>query len=170
MKKILKNHKDDWKEAFSQTLWNSIASLIPIILGVFLYVLFKQKPTFKSFTNNGEFAIYSATMIATSLYIVFKDYKTVPFRFRKLCGGVSILVLLLSSILYFSVTTVDTINVYIDYDREFMRVTSFYIYVFSVFFTFILNGMDKSRTTIDIQNKRKEDLEKLESNFDNLGD
>ena len=140
------------------------------IVGILLYLLFKQHPTIKEFSDNGEFAIYSATMLAMSLYIAFKDYKTVPFKFRKTFGGISVIMLIIASILYFSVTAINTVDIPIEYNRSLMRNLSIYIYLISIILTFLLSGLDKCRTTTDLRNERDKEIDKLEKDFDNIGD
>jgi hypothetical protein len=98
----------NWKETRYWLCWNLIGSLFPVWGGIIIFIIFSIRPHFTDFSKNGQFAIYSATMLASSLYIVLKDYRYSKYSGRYLYGTMCILGLVFSTILFASVTVVET--------------------------------------------------------------
>lgn len=160
--------KSDWFEAADWLGWNSIGGLFPVLGGFFLFLIFKKTPTISDFSNNGQFAIYSATMFASAFYIVFKEYKSSIFSGRKLFGAICILGQIGAVLLFSSVTAANLGQSGVEVNRGLVRNLSFLIYFISLIMAFLLSALDKSRAYLDIQKERKEGVEKLDAEYEKL--
>ena len=151
-------------------IWNAFGRLLPLLFGLLLYALFKRHPRFEDFSNGGEFAIYSSTLLAIALSIVFKEYRTLKFPSRGIFGGISILFLLAASALYLCVVMIDTANIQVEFNRNLMRSASLVLYLASFVLTSVLAGLDRCRDSMDWENEGAQQIKKLERNFDTIGD
>lgn len=68
-----RSNRDDWIDACFWLLSTIFAGLMPIWLPTFLLSLFSQRPPLNAFTENGEFALISASLLSASLYIVTRE-------------------------------------------------------------------------------------------------
>jgi len=69
-------------EALRWMLVTLIVSLMPLWGSVIIFLLFKQSFDWGTFTNKAEFAIYAASYLGSSAYIVTKNFKHKNFPFR----------------------------------------------------------------------------------------
>lgn len=160
--------KSDWIEAADWLGWNSIGGLFPVLGGFLLFLIFKKTPTISDFSNNGQFAIYSATMFASAFYIVFKEYKSSIFSGRKLFGAICLLGQICAVLLFSSVTAANLGQLGVEVNRGLVRNLSFLIYFISLIMTFLLSALDKSRTYSDLQKERTKGVEKLDAEYEKL--
>jgi hypothetical protein len=81
----MKIKKEHWIDATWWLFASSIGALMPIWLTWFILVLFQLPANFGLFTQNGEFALYSASLLSTAFYIITKDYAPSKIKefFRK---------------------------------------------------------------------------------------
>ncbi|GAI80262.1 unnamed protein product, partial [marine sediment metagenome] len=91
--------KNNWKETATWLWWILLGSLFPVWGGIFIFLACKKSPAVLDFTGNGQFIIYSSTMLASAFYIVLKDYKT-KFSGRNLFGTLCFLGLTFSTFLF----------------------------------------------------------------------
>lgn len=166
---MIESVRKTWKEALDWLGWNSIGGLFPIIAGFILFLFFKKKPSFSDFSNNGQFAILSATMLASSFYIIFKEYKASFFSGRKIYGAICLILLIFVVLLFSSVTAAEAGKFDHDLDRNLVRQISLIIYVISVIITFFLTALDKDRSYTDLLEDRKRGIKKLDGELDSLG-
>jgi len=68
-----RSNRDDWKDALYWLTSTIVGGLMPIWLAAFILTLLSKRPPLNAFTENGEFALISASLISTSLYIVTKE-------------------------------------------------------------------------------------------------
>lgn len=159
-----------WIEAFKWIIWNIFWGLFPLWMGFIILRLFRKKPSLVDFSDNGEFLIYGATMLATALYIVFKDYKSSKFPFRREIATGCVVILMILAVLFTGITAANTDRLrFYDISREFIRNVSYWIYMISFVLAFFLTGLDNRRTRVDILEERDSGLKKLEQDFDKVG-
>ncbi len=73
----------NWKDSTSLMLYTLVGGLLPVHGGMLLFKLFSRVVQFSDFSDNGEFALYSAALLAPSLYLILKDYNTSNFLYRR---------------------------------------------------------------------------------------
>jgi hypothetical protein len=164
------NKCQHWIDAGTWIFWNVFWGLFPLWMGFFIFLIFQKKPQLIEFSDNGEFLIYSATMLAAAIFIVLKDYKTSKFPFRRFIATACVVILLFIAVLFTGITAANTDRLrFFDVSREFIRTTSYWIYFISIALTFFLTGLDNRRTRVDILEERNSQLKTLEQDFDKVG-
>jgi hypothetical protein len=159
-----------FKEAGKCLFWNLLGSLLPVYGGFLLFLICKKTPSLHDFSNNGEFAIYSAAMLGTAFYIVLKEYKMTRFAYRNTLGILCVLSLIVTTFLFFGVTAANSGQLLKDIDRGVIRDWSFGVYFVSIALAFILTGLDKLRTQrdVDLEKDRQKEVDKLGKQVDEL--
>jgi hypothetical protein len=159
-----------WLDAGTWTFWNVLWGLFPLWGGFVIFRLFQKHPRLIDFSDNGEFLIYSATMLAAAMYIVLKDYNSSKFRFRRLITLVCVLIFMFIAILFTGITEANTDRLrFYDISRVFIRNMSYWIYFISIALAFFMTGLDNRRTKVDIIEERDSQLKNLEQEFDKVG-
>ena len=68
------SRRENWSDGFQWLGWHLICGLMPIWITLILLRSFRQGIEVQVFTNNGEFALYSASFLGTCFYVVMKDF------------------------------------------------------------------------------------------------
>jgi len=68
-----RSNRDDWIDALYWLTSTIFAGLMPIWFPMFALTLVSRTPSLNTFTQNGEFALISASLISASLYVVTKE-------------------------------------------------------------------------------------------------
>src|SRR2546427_10690573 len=108
MSRIIHALQKHWKETTNWLAFTLVGGLIPVWGGMVLFLLLSKPVFFSTFSSNGEFAIYSAAILAPSLYLIAKDRTTSNFLFRPFFSLICVVGLLLSAMLFAGVTAVHT--------------------------------------------------------------
>lgn len=74
------SQRQDWEDAGYWLFWTLLFGLMPLWGGFVLLSLFSQSPSLREFTENGQFALYSASMLSVAFYIVSKDIGFKPLK------------------------------------------------------------------------------------------
>ena len=172
MDRIITAIRNNWKDTANWLAYTLIGGLIPVWGGMVAFVLLSKPVLFSSFSSNGEFAIYSAAMLAPSLYLIAKDRTTSNFLFRPFFSLMCIVGLLLSTILFAIVTAVNTGGLgTVSLNVGFLRVFTLLLFAGSVLLSFVVTSVDAERIGIDIdqvRKKKKEQITDLNDEVDKL--
>ena len=165
MKLFLSAIRRHYVETFKWLIFTLVGGLIPVWGGMLMFRLFSIKFGFATFSSNGEFALYSAGMLAPSCYLIVKDYKNSVFIYRSFFALASIICLLISAILFAGVTAASSFGkeqVPIKLDSDFLRTITLWLFAVSVIISFIVMALDSYRILPeDIRDERKNELDKL---------
>ncbi len=161
-----------WKETTNWLLYTLVGGLVPVWGGMVLFGLFSKPLAFSAFSSNGEFAIYSAAILAPSLYLILKDLSTSNFLYRHFFSLVCIFGLGVSMILFAGVTAVNTGGLgAVTLNQGFLRRVTIILFLISVIVAFLVTALDSARMGIDIKQVRQEresQEQNLEKEFDHL--
>ncbi|HEX4638686.1 MAG TPA: hypothetical protein VH170_04295 [Chthoniobacterales bacterium] len=155
-----------------------IGGLFPVWLTIIGLALTKQAIKVAIFTDNGEFAIYSASYVAGTLYILFRDFqhpKATSFPSRSVLG-LAFSVLLLSSAAMFMVVCLFGVlaqaapwsNILTILDRDALRVMSLVVFPLAMFLSFLVVVADNIRIMPDLNQMARNQLNELGDEFDRL--
>jgi hypothetical protein len=100
---LLETRSSNWKDAAIWLAYALLGGLLPIWGGVLFLRAISKPLAMYYFIDNGELAIYSASILSPTLYLILKDFKTSIFANRHIFALVSLLFLLVSSFLFASV-------------------------------------------------------------------
>ena len=124
MKEISNAIGNQWKLTFLWLFGHIAVSLFPIYIGLFLLKLFSKPAPLSYFSNSGEFAIFSSSLIAISFYHILKDLKSTSFPHRFFFGVISFILIMIATILLAAVNMVNVLDIpqLVEmYDVELMR-------------------------------------------------
>jgi len=163
---------EHWRESSKWLMYTLVGGLVPVWGGMFLFKLFSRPVSFSDFSSNGEFALYSATMLAPSLYLILKDYNSSNFLYRHTFALASVLGLLVSMILFAGVTAVHAGGMgSVNLDQRFLRWVTMLLFLVAVGVSFLVTALDNERIGIDVSKVREEranQVKDLEKQFDKL--
>lgn len=100
--------KEQWVNTTEWFLFTLIGGLVPLWLGIILLKVTSSWRGWDFFVINGEFALYSASLLAPTIHILIKDTKKPWFKLLILT---SILLLIISTALYTTVTVKTTADI-----------------------------------------------------------
>ncbi len=182
------------KENFIDAAWSFLFSLVIGILPTWgmaiLLKFYKQTLNLSVFTENGEFALYSSSMMAAILYILVKDYIPLVYRdamrrkkfsfvvkgsipFQNLLMFLSVLIILLSTFLFIGVVIAKLPGVDgLSPDNEFLSFWSLILFAAASAISFFATALDNAASTNytdtdylkDVGNQKN----KLENELDQL--
>lgn len=163
-------NKKHLKEASKWFGFNFLGGLFPVYAGFFWLSIIGKNPTLIDFSNNGQFAIYTATVLAWAFYVIFKEYKIAKFFGRWIFGAIC-LVILIGTVFLFSAASAAAVG---KMDIELnsinlIRNLLFISYFISLIIAYALTVLDISRSDIDIQKEREKDYQSLTEKFDKIG-
>ncbi|MDQ3816154.1 MAG: hypothetical protein M3362_00510 [Acidobacteriota bacterium] len=162
-----------WRETSKWLMYTLLGGLIPVWGGIVTFRLLSINYNFGTFTSNGEFALYSAAMLAPACYLIAKDYKDTVFVYRSVFIFICVFCLLFSAILFSLVTAVNGIGkekLPIKFDADFLRTSTLYLFIVSIIIAYIATAVDSYRILPeDIRDMRQDAINKLGDDFDKLG-
>ena len=168
IKKTLKSSKrEHWKDTCSCLFLTMIGNLAPFWVSFLLILLFGQWAGWLEFFRHGEFFIYSASLLTSTLYLVI--YKS--SQKYKMTNILLFALLFISAVLFAGVTVeglLSTLSIPIPMNVKFLFFSSLILFVFSVFLFFSINLFENIRTSPDTAKIAETDYKDLENKFDTL--
>ena len=152
------------KDAFWLLVYTLIGGLLPMWGGIILVRLFGQWRGWGLFCQQGEFAIYSAALLAPAIYLITRSAQMALKRILLLVAVVS---LFISGIVFAGVKSGQLFGT--SFDSNFLRDTTLILFVASTLLFYLVNVFECARLGADIQKARAESLKTLEKEFDKLG-
>lgn len=164
---------EHWIDGFNWLLW-SLLGFLPIPVTMLMLKLYSQPFEISAFTDNGEFAIYSATYLGAALYFVMKDVGQKIFPSRSSIAFVLIALLLCSAVLYAEVALNNFLNVtggstnLLKLDKQVVRVVSQWLLPSVFLLTYFIVVAENIRSSPDPAKIFRKQLNELENKFDEL--
>jgi hypothetical protein len=148
-----------------------LVGFMPIWLAVLLVFLISgHAPNWLDFVVHGEFAIYSAGLIATSARLISKDTESGPFVHRELFILATIVGTAISVGLYVTIKAATYLHVENTINQDFIWRFSFPLLLVSLAFAFLVFLLDNQRFNANVRAITKRQEDELEEKFDQLGD
>lgn len=161
-----------WWETVKWLLFTVLGSLLPVWGSWFLLRLFSQEIRWIDFFKDGEFALYSAALIAPALYLILKENFKIPFLQRHLCGFLAFFFLICSLLIFSAVTALsanESLGKAVILNESFLVKTSITIFALTVILVFFVKLGD-DLTAEGIYKLKQKAAEELEKNFTALGE
>jgi len=152
-----------WKTATWWLLYTVIFGLLPTWITILMLTIFSRNIEFQDLVDDGQFAIYSAALIATGLYFVAKEFNTSKFKGR--AGFILILgaLLIVASLLVGSVTIAGEVSLPVD--CVFLRYVSITIFCITVPICFICAAKNEAGIAEDYRDVYGRGFRKLKGKF-----
>ena len=176
VKKLLRESRgDQWSDGFQWLLWIFLTGLLPLWGTMLLLKLFSQAVSLSKLMGNGEFVLYAASFTGAAIYLVMRDFKTTLFPSR-----VSLMILLVatvtfSTLIFAGITSLAVVDKASEttvarlIDASFVEFMSWTLLIVSIGLGFIVVIGDNIRTNPDPTQSQKDQLDKLDRDFDKLG-
>ena len=149
-----------WYRAFVWFCYSCLGIVVPVGIGA-LIVGAASDTTLGTFTDGGQFAIYTSTMLAGTVYLVTKP-AAFPLRFTEWFGWAAVIGLILATSLFVLATLSSSGE---DIDRDFFRWPSIALSLVSLGVAYIAVGFDECRSEIDLREKMRIEGEELRKEF-----
>lgn len=172
--------REHWVDGGTWFFWAILGGLLPIWITTLILWLTKQEVGLSGFVGNGEFALYAASFLSGSIYLVQKDYKSLSYPSRKTLLSLLIVALLFCGVMYSTVymihffSTIQAIPFkiqriiagFLHEDR--IRLISLWILPPTMIMAAVIVVGDHCRTTPDFIKRNSAGLRKLLEDFDGL--
>lgn len=170
---IKKATQHEWYESLVWLVYILLGSLAPVYISVLILLVARQSVRLLDFTSHAQFAIYSASILATSAYLICKDKKR-PFPRRGIFVALVLVGLMTSTSLFASVTIfakIQTIDRFLEVDKKLVMILSLSVFAISILMAFLVNVLDSViPATEDINRLVAEQSADLDKDFEDLGE
>jgi hypothetical protein len=183
--------KEHWLDALSWLFWSLIGGLLPTWGLLCFLVLFNQVFDLNVFTQNGEFALYSAAMLSASMYVVTKeDIRGLVRHIREALSGreewkglkgsfpgqnvfllFGFFFIIFSTLLFSGATFVQLKGVSLPLNMPFLKWTSLGAFILSIVVSYIITVLDNSvsdPSEEEFRSMARAPAEELEEKFDEV--
>ena len=165
VQQVNRRHLRDSAEWF---LYMMVASLFPVWGGAILYWITPGGVSWLNFASHGEFALYSAALLAPAIHIAVTEREEVSFPSRGLFVLVAISFLLISVLIFAGITVLQHIDIIDPVEEESVALWSLALFAVSSLLSLIVNLFDNLRRAPDIQKLVALKQRVLEAKFDAL--
>jgi hypothetical protein len=158
----------NWQTGFHWFAWIIAGGLLPIWGSLLFRSWAGMNTSLSALAGQGEFALYSASIMATSQYIVCREIKERPFPSRVIFRYLLFIALFISA-LFFSGATLQVLF-HLDFlDTKFLVRYSTILLIFSIVTSLLITVMDSAQTSLEnMQEAREQQFKELSKNFDKL--
>ena len=160
--------RQHWWDTIVWFLFTVLVSLLPVWGSCIIFGLFSLPIEFQAFIKGGEFAIYSAALLAPVLYTIMRELGA-PFRPRTIVGLFAIIFLMISVILFAGVTSTARTSEgpsSIRINILFLSRVSIILFILSAILTFLVKLIDTITAAPDLYGIQAEETEMLSKKFD----
>lgn len=161
---------DNWSNTGVWFAFTLGFGFLPLWIGVLLvWGLSHEQLRFADFIVHGEFAIYSATLVAGSMRLVAKDTELGPFVHRPMFFLVSGLTLTLAVAVYVTIKTATFLRLPEIVNAQFVIKFSVPLLIFSLLFGFLVFLLDHQRFHPNVALISEQQVADLGDQYDKLG-
>jgi len=162
-------NRSHWSDAGIWLFYNLAGSLAPVWFGLLILKTFHRHPGWADFSQHGEFALYSAAMLAPTFYVINRDLKIPGFAGRQILGLLTLLGTLAATCFFVAVTTAFMEpKPVLEIDQVFLQQGTTVLFVFSAFLAFLVTALDNARQTPDVNVLAERRRKKLDEQYDDL--
>jgi hypothetical protein len=166
-----KPSKRNWYESLGWLGATLLGGLLPLWGSYMLFWVRGPSPSFGEFVRHGEFALYSASLLAAAFFLVLREWQEGFFPFRMIFGMVTMAALLLSAIIFAGVFEANrTAQGANSLNMPFLVPFSIGLYVFTLALCFLITLIDMVGFTYEPQEVQAEEIAELASDFHALKD
>src|SRR5215470_7711804 len=167
---IVDSRREDWYTAGKWLAFTAGAGFLPLIIGLLVVLgLSKNAITWLDFAVHGEFAIYSATLVAGSARLISRDKtESGPFVHREMFIWVAIVIITSAVSLYTLIKAAAFLSLPSAVNNSFIIRFTLPLFFVSLGFGFIVALLDNQRFSVSYGAAVKKDEKTLENQLDHL--
>jgi hypothetical protein len=161
---------DHWKDAILLATFSQIGGLAPVWIGLIMVFAYGGHPQLIRFARGGEFALYSAAVLAPTIYLIVSERPTKRFIAQPIYMLIALVAILLS-VAGYTLVAPAAIGVipYAGLRVDLVAKATIGLFAIAVVFSLIVTSLDNSRTQPPIADMVREQERDLERDFDKLG-
>jgi hypothetical protein len=160
-----------WYESFGWLLATVLGGLMPLWGSYILFLLKGKTPQLNEFVIHGEFALYSAAMLAAACFLIMREWPSGYFPWRIIFGMSAVAGVVLSALVFASVFEANlTATSAATIDVDFLRPFSLVLFSAAFVLSYVVTLIDLVGFTIDPQELQAEEDADLASQFHALED
>jgi hypothetical protein len=168
---LLSTNRGNWWQATTLLLFTLIGGLAPLWLGAGLAALFSKHVSLLAFSSNGEFAIYCASIVAPTFYLILHERTPQRLSGQTLLTLLALVLLLAAVSAYMAIVPVPSrVLSLAELDKELYSRVCFYLLLSSIGFALLVTALDNARTTPDVQALSEDQQKTLRAEYDQLED
>jgi hypothetical protein len=166
----------DYSNLRDATYWlvySLLGGLAPIWCGVIISKILSHPPTLGQFTAHGEFALYTAAIVAPAFHTLSRDLKVPGFKGRQFFLLASVCCMVIAVCIYVAVSCAQIPGLMLaigTIDQEFLRFFTPLLFVFAMGLAFIVTVLDYGRLSSDVREVVVEQRQELKDEFNKLKD
>lgn len=163
---IPEENREHWQEALKWLVFTIVGSLFPVWAGALLLMLTSQPFGWRDFFRHGEFALYSAAILAPAIQLLSREFRTIFFEHRWLHLLVAVVGLLVSALLFSAViATSPPSGSPLRLNQGMLIWGSMGLFLSSATFVFFVTFLDYQRLARDIRAVQDKSLRELKRSF-----
>ncbi len=160
--------RDNWGSTGTWFAYTVGYGFVPLYVGMLAVRVFSEQPIdFSNFVVHGEFAIYSATLVAASTRLISKDSDIAPFVRRQLFILIAGLSMIIAVALYAMIKAAAFLNVRF-LNTHFVLLSSAVVLGVSLLFSFLVFLLDHQRFHPNVAEITAVQRQRLGEDFDSL--
>lgn len=149
---IRETSRGDWWQATLLIVFSLLGGLAPLWMGALLATIFGRAFTLETFASSGEFAIYSASVLAPTFYTVLHERTANRISGQLSLVLVSLVLLLVAVTFYLAVVPAPSRVIQLkELDMEVYTRTCGALLIISVAFALLVTALDNARTAPDVR-------------------
>lgn len=160
---------DHWREALVLMGYTLLGGLAPLWIGWIVLALTHGHPQVIDFASHGEFALYTAALLAPAIYLIVHERSETPFTNQALFVLLALAGILVSVAAYGLVAPeTSKVMTFSNLDRASLADLSVDLFLGSVVYALLVSTLDNVRTTPPVRDIVAQQQRDLEADFDRL--
>ena len=160
--------KSNWRDASYWLGYTLIGGLAPIWSGYIILRILSQDPTWTQFSEHGEFALYTAALVAPAFHTVSREFRVPGLRGRQFFLLASFCCMFLAVFAYVAVGSAYASNPSSIIDQAFLAWLTLGIFVLSTVLALCVTVLDYARLSSDLPEVVAGQRQNLKREFDDL--
>jgi hypothetical protein len=159
----------NWRDARYWLCYTLIGGLAPIWCGYIILKVLSHHATMGQFTEHGEFALYTAAIVAPAFHTLGRDLKIPGFRGRQFLLLVSVCCMLLAVCVYVAVSSAYmSTSLPNEINQAFLAYGTVVLFILSTGLAFCVTVLDYARLSSDPRAVLDGQREELKKDFTHL--
>lgn len=152
--------KECHKKTFFFFIISLLSSLLPTLICLLVFRVVNQNEEFIYFIQKGEFYLYSTGILTPGALILY-DEKNKSYDIFSILFWSSLVVIVVSSLLYLLTLLIDLKKVNFNFDSEILTNTSVWFLIFSVIVLYVTSYMQNFK--VDVKKSSIQDIEDIKN-------
>lgn len=127
------------RKAFQAAFWNVLGTVLSLLFGSVILFTFSEPDKIISFVDRGDFCLYSAGLLSSSLFVLSENKKNIRNWYNSMLYPSAFLLIIISAALYcaiFIASDLIHLPINVNVSSTFVHLTSYLLILFSLIITY----------------------------------